>query len=284
MVTLTELLKDFEGLIPIVKTIILVLILFVVFSLVIKILSGFLLKKAKSKKQKSNVKIFSRVLIYSFLVVLIIFAISSYASSWAGLGLGIGLFSAALGWALQKPITGIAAWIMIVAKRPFDIGDRIIIGTVRGDVTDISLTHIYLHEIGGIVGGEENSGRIIMVPNSILFEQNIINYTSKDEYTLDQVAFQITYESDLDEAIKIAVDSAKKELKDKLGKIPREPYSRTYFQASGMEVRVRYFAPATRLQEFSSNISQEVFRRIRQAKNVEIAYPHNEVLFRKKDK
>ncbi len=38
---------------------------------------------------------------------------------------------------------------MVIIKRPFEIGDRIIIGDVRGDVIDLTLTHIYISEIGG---------------------------------------------------------------------------------------------------------------------------------------
>jgi len=282
MVNIINYVQDFNNFLPVLKTLVLVVILISTFSIIVSFVKRSLLKRVKTKKQISNVKIFSRVLNLSFLIIVVLFAISSYAGSWAGLGLGIGLFSAALGWALQKPITGIAAWIMIVIKRPFEIGDRIIIGNVRGDVIDISLSHISLHEIGGIVGGEENSGRIIMVPNSTLFEQNIINYTSKDEYTLDQVALTVTYESDLNEAIKIVIDSAKEKLKDIIEITKKQPYPLTYFQASGIEVRVRYFAPATRLQEFSSGITQEIFQRINQTKKVEIAYPHTEVLFRNK--
>lgn len=274
--------SDFTKHIPIVRTVITVVITFLIFNLIINFVKRKLLKRVKTKKQISNVEIFSRVLKYIFLIILILIGFSSYYGSWTGLGLGIGLFSAALGWALQRPITGIAAWVMIITKRPFEIGDRIIIGNVRGDVVEITLTHVYISEIGGLVSGEENSGRIIMVPNSTLFEQSIINYTySNDEYTLDQVAVTITYESNLDKAIKIALESAKKYTK-KGRETKKEPYIRTYFQPSGMEVRVRYFAPAKRLQEFSSNITKEIFDRIRKTKDVEIAYPHTEVIFKNK--
>ena len=43
-----------------------------------------------------------------------------------------------LGWSLQRPVTGVAAWLMVMIKRPFMIGDRIIIQGVRGDVLEIS--------------------------------------------------------------------------------------------------------------------------------------------------
>jgi len=282
MAGIMEQLNGLAGYVPLIRTIITIVIVFIIFSLLLNIIKRNLLKKVKRKKQISNIKIFSRVLTYIFLLFLIVSAFSSYYGSWTGLGIGLGLFSAALGWALQKPITGIAAWIMIVTRRPFEIGDRVIIGNVRGDVTDISLTHIYLSEIGGIVAGEENSGRTIMVPNSILFEQNIINYTKQDEYVLDQVTVTVTYESNLDKGIEIALEAARKCTKEFIKNTVKEPYVRTYFQPSGIDIMVRYFVPATRLQEFSSNVTKEIFDRIMKDKSVEIAYPHTEVVFREK--
>lgn len=275
-------LKYWDIVFPFIRMIIMLILVFVVLGLILKFIKKSLLKKAKTKRQISNIEIFTRVFKYGIVLIVIIFAIFSYAGSWTGLGLTMGLFSAALGWALQKPITGIAAWIMVVTRRPFEIGDRITIGQVRGDVVEISLTHIYIQEIGGIIGGEENSGRIVMVPNSILFEQNIINYTSTDDYVLDQVSVTVTYESNLDKAIKLVLEAAKKEIKEFIEDVKREPYIRTYFQPSGIDVKVRYFAPAKRLQEFSSRITKEIFDSIMRTKDVEIAYPHTEIVFRKK--
>ena len=282
-----EFLQPINGLsqyIPLLRALITVAVVFLIFSLILGLIKKNLLKKVKRKKQISNIEIFSRVLKYLFFIILIILAFSSYYGSFTSFSIWIGLFSAALGWALQKPITGIAGWIMVVTKRPFEIGDRVIIGTVRGDVVDMTLTHIYLKEIGGLVAGEENSGRVILVPNSTLFEQNIINYTQQDEYILDQVVTLVTYESNLDKAIKIALESAKKHTKEFIAITKNDPYVRTFFNPSGINVHVRYYAPAKRVQEFSSAITKEIFDRIRKAKDVEIAYPHTEVLFRKKGK
>ncbi|MBW2974463.1 mechanosensitive ion channel family protein [Candidatus Woesearchaeota archaeon] len=264
---------------PLIRTIITVVVVFIVFSFILSVIKKSLLKRAKRKKQISNIEIFSKVLKLIFLVLLVMFALSSYSGSWAGLGIGIGLFSAALGWALQKPITGVAGWIMVITKRPFEIGDRVIIGSVRGDVADITLTHIYLKEIGGIVAGEENSGRIIMVPNSTLFEQNIINYTQEYEYILDQISFTVTYESNLDKAIKIGLEAARKCTKNVIDEIKKEPYVRTYFDTNGIIVHVRYYSPAKNIQEVSSNVTKETFDRIMKTKGVEISYPHTKVLF-----
>ncbi len=277
-----DVIGEMRAFIPLIRSVIIVVTVFIIFSLIISLVKKALLRKATRKRQISNIEIFSKVLRYVLLILLIIFALSSYAGSWAGLSIGIGLFSAALGWALQKPITGIAAWIMVVTKRPFDIGDRIIIGNVRGDVVNITLSHIYLQEIGGLVAGEENSGRVIMVPNSTLFEQNIINYTQKDDYILDQVTIQVTYESNLDKAIEIGIESAKKYTADVIKETKKKPYVRTYSRPSGVDVHVRYYSHAKRVQEISSKITKEMLERIKKTKNVEVAYPHTEVLVRRK--
>ena len=282
MLEVIEIFNGLENLIPLFRTIAALVILIIVFNFILSVAKKNLLQRAKTKKQISNVQIFSKIFRYVFFLIIILFAIFTYSGSWTSLGLMVGLLSAALGWALQKPITGIAAWIMVVTRRPFEIGDRIIIGAVRGDVLDVTLTHVYLKEIGGTVPGEENSGRTIMVPNSILFEQNIINYTLQDEYILSEVIVAVTYESNLDKAIKIAKEAATKITKDFIEHVKRKPYIQTSFQPSGIDVHVKYFVPATRVQEISSSITKEIYDRIMKAKRVEIAYPHTEVLFRKK--
>jgi len=282
MVDLT-IITDYLGFVPVLRTIITIVVTIIIFNYIISIVKKTLLKKAKTKKQISNVEIFTRLMKYGFFVLIIFFGFLSYAGSWTGIGVSIGLFSAALGWALQKPISGIAAWLMIILKRPFELGDRIIIGNVRGDVADITLTHVYLKEIGGIIGGEENSGRIVMVPNSTLFEQNIINYThQQEEHMLDQVAFTVTFGSDLDKAIQIAIGAATKHTKDVISATGKKPYIRTYIKDNGMSVNVRYMANAKRLQELSSTISKELFDSIRKTKKVELAYPHREIIIKKK--
>lgn len=272
-----------EAIVPIIRTIIVIVVVFIIFNFILHAIKKRLLKLAKTKKQISNIEIFSKTSKYLILLILIIFALFLYAGSWTGLGLAIGLLTAAIGWALQKPISGIAAWLMVITRRPFDIGDRIVIGNVKGDVSDISITHIYLREVSGTFPSEENSGRIIMVPNALLFEQNIINYTLYDDYVLDQVIVPVTYESNLDKAVEVALNAAKLHTKGFAEATKKGPYIRTFFQPNGINVHVRYFVPAKKLEEFSSRITKEIFDKITQTKDVEIAYPHTEVILRKKE-
>lgn len=269
--------------IPVVRTVIIVIGLFLAFSVLLSFIKKALIKKARSKTQRSNIQIFSRLINITFLVLLVLVAIFSYAGSFTGFGIAAGLATAALGWALQRPITGVAAWVMVVVKRPFNIGDRIIIGEVKGDVKDITLTHIILDEIGGLVDSEVASGREIMVPNYQLYELNIINYTKQNDYIIGETIVQVTYESNLDKAIKIALESAKKFTDETSGRIRREPMIRIQMAGSGIDVKLRFYGIAFDIQRITSDITKEIFDRINKEKDVEIAYPHTELVFKDKE-
>jgi len=276
---LTELIKESS---PIIITIFIVAILIMIVNLSLKVIKILLLKRARSKRQVSNIKIFTRILNVILTTIIVLFGFFSYIGSWTSLGLVAGLLTASLGFALQRPITGVAAWIMVVLKRPFIVGDWICLGDVRGEVYDITLTHIYLNEIGGKLDNSLHSGRNVMIPNHMLFEQNIINYTLTNDYVLEEVSFDVTYESDLDKAIKIAQEIASKYLKEHLLLGKREITIRVKMEASSMKVRILFYAPVKDVYRISSDITKEIYDKIKKDKNVEIAYPHTEIVFKDK--
>lgn len=271
----------------IIRSIISIIIILIVFAIIFRIIKRNLLKKAKTKKDISTTTVFLDLLKYSFILLILIFSVSSYFGHWEDIGFIAGLLSVAIGWALQKPISGVVAWVIIITKRPFHIGDRIEIDTVKGDITDISLTHIYLDEIGGTILGEEQSDRTIMLPSSIIFDTEIINYNHKDNMILDEVTVSITYESNLEKAEDIVKKAAKnilEPLKEQFSKkyTNKPPHTRLQFKDSGIDVTIRYHTIATRRNQISTDIRREIYKLIRTSSDVEFAYPHTEVLFREK--
>ncbi len=162
-----------------------------------------------------------------------------------------------------------------------------IISDVKGDIKDITLTHIFLNEIGGTIEGEEKSDRTVMLPTSIIFDEEVINYTEKDEYILDDITVAITYESNLEKAEKITIESVKKIILpyklDHPKKLNQEPHNRIKFKDSGVDITIRYKSIVRKKNQITTEITREIFNRIRREKNVEIAYPHTEVVFRNKN-
>jgi small-conductance mechanosensitive channel len=167
------------------------------------------------------------------------------------------------------------------------IGDRVIISDMKGDITDITLTHIFLDEVGGTIEGEEKSGRTIMVPTSIIFEKEVINYTHQDDYILDEVVTAITYESNLKKAEGIISNAVSRVMRPYWNSFPkrinREPHIRLQFKDSGIDVIVRYYTIATKRNAIATDIRREIIEEVRRNPEVEIAYPHTEVLLNKKN-
>ena len=79
----------------------------------------------------SNVSVFLDLLKYIFALFFILIIVFAYYTSWGEIGFVAGLLTVAVGWVLQKPISGIFAWILIITRRPFRIGDRIIINNTK---------------------------------------------------------------------------------------------------------------------------------------------------------
>lgn len=88
----------------------------------------------------------------------------------------LGLVSAGLAIALKDPVANLAAWLFILIRKPFNVGDRIQIGKHQGDVIDLRIFQFSLLEIGNWVDADQSTGRIIHIPNSKVFTETLANY------------------------------------------------------------------------------------------------------------
>lgn len=275
---LTDLFTKF---LSIAELLIIALVLILLFNFSLLFIKKRLLRSAKSKAQISNIKLFSRIINITVIWMILIFAFLSYFRSWTGIGVVAGLFTAAIGFALQRPITGVAAWIMVVIKRPFRVGDRISIGPIKGDVYDISLTHVYIDEVGGGLEAEQHSGRNVLVPNYKLFEENIINHTLIHDYVLDEVVYTIRPDSDLNKAMALGIREAEKLTGKYSREIKKEVSARMSIAENGIRIKVLFFAPVQQLSKLRSDLSKAIYESILLEKSVELLYGKPETVVKK---
>ncbi len=213
--------------------------------------------------------------------IISILVIMAMSGSLRLLGLTAGFFGMMLGWSLQQPVTGIAAWLMIILKKPFKIGDRVIIAGITGDVTGITLTHVILNQVGGSIGGEEKSGRGILIPNAILFQHTIINYTLDQAYMLDEVPVRLTFDSDWTRAKEILIAAATEVTHDIIAKTGEAPFIRAEFLDWGILVRLRYKTIPAQRQELSTYIIEILLREFgREYPRVRFATPSQTIRYR----
>jgi small-conductance mechanosensitive channel len=134
----------------------------------------------------------------SILLILMI-AVSIAFENWYTAAVSLGLISLLLGFALQAPISSLIAWLYIVVRTPYHIGDRIQIESFKGDVVEINYLDTTLWEFGGdYLTNDLPSGRLIRFPNSLVLQYAVFNYSwKKFPYIWNEIPFHIAYESDL---------------------------------------------------------------------------------------
>jgi len=216
------------------------------------------------------------------------FSLGSLGAVFAAFG---GMF---IGWSLQGPISGIAAWLLVSAIRPFSVGDRVQLPSfgLVGDVISVSPLYTTLNQVGGSIGSEEPANRTVLIPNAMLFGALIINYTPKEQeelirkskqaksstsglYMLDEFVLRLSFDSDWDEAEKLLLSAAREVTADIIKETGQEPYIRADMSDwYGAYMRLRFMTQATDRPKIIHEISKKVFKEIQSSRKVDLAIPY----------
>ncbi len=138
----------------------------------------------------------TRKLVTYAMFVVAVFLIGPLWLQTGAYGTYIGLLSAGLAIALSDVIKNLAGWVFIVIRRPFRVGDRIEIAGHVGDIIDSRVFRFSMLEVGNWVHADQSTGRIMHVPNGLIFTEPLANYTEGFEYIWHEIPVLITFESD----------------------------------------------------------------------------------------
>ena len=213
-------------------------------------------------------------------VLIVILSIAFGFGKLATFGTFFSLFGGMLlGWSLQAPVSGFAAWILVSLKRPFRPGDRIQLpGShgLTGDVHEIGPMYTVLNQVGGSISSEEAVGRYVLVPNAMLFSQIVINYTVEQEaaYILDEVVIRITHNSDWSKAEKILLEAANDVTEEIIETTGVLPYIRSDLYDYGVYLRLRYQTRVRNRAEIAYEITKRIFSGFQQDDSVDFAIPY----------
>lgn len=219
---------------------------------------------------------FVRVLAIIAVLLIILGATGKLTAFSTAVGAFAGML---LGWSLQAPVSGVAAWVLVSIKRPFRIGDRVQfpnLGLV-GDVMEVGFMYTKLNQVGGSIGSEDAIGRHILIPNAMLFSQVAINYTPValmgSTYLLDEVVIRLTYDSNWDEAERILISAARQVTGTLIKATGMDPYIRADNWDYGVFMRLRFMTLATDRPRISHEILREIFRQVQNNNLVDFAIP-----------
>lgn len=141
------------------------------------------------------------------------------------LATGLGLVGAGLAFVLQKVVTSLAGYFVILRGKTFTVGDRISMGGVRGDVIALNFIQTVIMEMGeppavqqedpGMwVQSRQYSGSIVTISNAQIFEEPVYNYTRDFPYIWEEMHIPISYRDDRRKAEGIMLEAVRHNTQD----------------------------------------------------------------------
>ena len=123
----------------------------------------------QDKRRRFQFLLMRRIVVWSLIAVIVALA---FASEIGSLATFAGLITAGLAVALQNVILSIVGYFFLIGKYGVRVGDRIQVAGVTGNIIDIGLMRLHLMEVGGFGPGVRPTGRVVVFPNSVVFQAN----------------------------------------------------------------------------------------------------------------
>ena len=171
----------------------------------------------------------------------------------------LGLTSVAIGFSLKDVLSNYISGVILLAARPFHIGDQVVINGYEGTITQVQLRSTTL---------KTYDGRMIYIPNQEVFQASITNNTAS-EYLRSSVTVGIDYAADIVKARKVIIDAI-----TALKEVQPNPIPEVLVQelaASTVNLEIRFWVDSHRagFLETSSVVTQKIKEAL-QAEEIEM--------------
>lgn len=247
-----------------------VLVALAVYRKVTKVIASRSISKQRAHTSRNVLR-----LVFSLLVGVAILGI--FTDQWVGVILSLGILGFAVTFALQQPLLSLIGWGYILVNQPYQVGDRVLIESAKGDVIDVDFLVTTLWEINGdLVSSNQPSGRIVTVPNSVVLSSEVFNYSWEEfPYVWNELSIQVAYESDIEFARQVMRSVADDYLGEEMAKnvqryrqvledtpvelkVRERPSVNIYQEESWVEFRLRYLVHPKRGQLVRNELYEQV--------------------------
>jgi len=271
-----------ETQIKVLKSLVVVLFFLVIRSAVMRVI----LKNVTDVRQRYS---WSRGVTSTIGILIVIFLGVIWFAGLERLATFAGILGAGLAVALHDTIANIAGFLFIILRRPFEIGDRIEIEGLAGDVIDIRLFQFSLLEIGNWVDADQSTGRIVQVPNGKVLRAATASFNKGFEYIWHEIPVLITFESDWKKAKAILEDIVDEDtfvVAEEVERQVRKAASRyliysgkvtpivyTTVRDSGVLLTVRYMTKPKTRRGTEQQLWEQILERFAENDDIALAYP-----------
>jgi small-conductance mechanosensitive channel len=252
--------------------------------LIQRLLYGVINNNVQDVERRHTLRVWTRLIVGAL-------AIATVVAIWLPRGGTVvqvlALLTAGLALTLSRPITSVLAWLVISVRVPFRVGDRIEVNGVRGDVVDIGLLHMHLLELGNWIDADQTTGRIVHIPNSVIFDFPLFNATESFDLIWNELEFVVTHDSDWERAREIILaeaqpiyESLEQRAIEASERISRRyayqkgittPYVFVKLLRDGIRLSLRYLADPRGRRVTSHQIFSGVLRAFRDEPNIHLA-------------
>jgi small-conductance mechanosensitive channel len=230
-----------------------------------------------------------KIVTYVAFLLIVLTLVRIWVVPFGDLATYLGLVSAGVAVALADVLKNMVGWGYILSRRPFRVGDRIETEAFSGDVIDIRLFRFTILEIGNWVNADHSTGRIVHIPNQVVFTGPIANYTEGFEFIWHEIPILVTFESDWKKAETIIRDVIGKAAPDVTGTALSElrktaqayrikyghmtPTVYVSAQDSGIELTARMLVPVRRRRDVNQKVWRGVLDAFAAEPAIDLAYP-----------
>jgi small-conductance mechanosensitive channel len=233
--------------------------------------------------------------------VVILGIMSIWFDNPAQLASVLGLIGAGIAFALQRVITAVAGYFVILRGKTFNVGDRIQMGGVRGDVIGLTFMQTRIMEMGesprekdddkSWVRSRQFTGRIVTVTNDKVFDCPVYNYTHEFAYIWDEISVPVAFHQDFAKAEQIILNAANakarttermgkeevKRVEERFGLDAGDIAPRVFWRITEnwLELTVRFLGPDHGIRHIKDEMTREILEGFEKAK-ILIAAPRQE--------
>lgn len=242
----------------------------VVVTLLIALWVSRLIENKLMRAQHINVNM--RVVLTKLTRILLMFIAVLVALSAVGLNLTLlsvfgGALGVGLGFGLQKIASNYVSGFIILLDKSMQIGDVITAENHYGVVSDLRSRYLVLRKLDGTE---------VIIPNEILITNSVINHSFSDRKARVILSIQISYDSDLELAMRLMQDAAIDH-----PRIMVEPAPSAHligFSANGIDLNLNVWVPDPEegSAELKSQIYMAIWRAFKQH-NISIPFPQMDV-------